>query len=69
MSHCASLSTINDTSGVRDHEPSCKETGHDARLEVFMAVKIQVQVIWVVTPHSFVVGYQHFGGIYCLHLQ
>jgi hypothetical protein len=31
---------------------------NDARFEVFMAVKIQVEVFWVVAPCSVVVGYQ-----------
>jgi hypothetical protein len=31
----------------------------DVRFEVFMAVKIQVLVFWVVTPYSVLVGY-HF---------
>jgi hypothetical protein len=35
--------------------------------EVLMAVKISV-VSWVVALCSVVVGYQHFGGLYCLHL-
>jgi hypothetical protein len=30
---------------------------------------IQVEVFWVVTPCSVVVGYQHFGGPCYLHLQ
>jgi hypothetical protein len=29
----------------------------------------QVDVFWVVTPSSVVVGYQRFGGPCCLHLQ
>jgi hypothetical protein len=33
-----------------------------------MAMKIQL-VVWVVTPHSDVAGYQHFGGPCCLHLH
>jgi hypothetical protein len=36
--------------------------------EAFTAVKIQVEVCWVVTPCR-VVGYQRFGPTYCLHLQ
>jgi len=32
-------------------------------------MKIQVEVSWVVMPCSVVVGYQHFGGLCCLHLQ
>jgi len=32
-------------------------------------VKIQVEVIWVVTPCSDMVGYERFGGPCCLHLQ
>jgi hypothetical protein len=34
-----------------------------------MAVKIQVEVLWVVTPCSVVVGYQSFSDPCCLHLQ
>jgi hypothetical protein len=37
--------------------------------EVFMAVKIQVEAFWVVTPCSVAVGYQRFRGPCCLHLQ
>jgi hypothetical protein len=39
-----------------------------ARFKVFTVVQIQV-VFWVVTPYSFAVGYQRFGGPCCLHLQ
>jgi hypothetical protein len=39
-----------------------------SRCEVFTAVKIHVQVFWVVTLCS-VVGYHCFGGPYCLHLE
>jgi hypothetical protein len=39
------------------------------RYEVFMVVKIQVKVFWVVMPCSDVVEYQCFGGPYYLHLQ
>jgi hypothetical protein len=31
-----------------------------ARVDIFMMVKIQIEVFWVVTPCSIVVGYQHF---------
>jgi hypothetical protein len=34
-----------------------------------MAVMFQVQVFWIVTPCSVVVGYQRFGEPCCLHLQ
>jgi hypothetical protein len=34
-----------------------------------MAVVFQVEVFCVVTPCSVVVGYQHFRGLCCLHLQ
>jgi len=30
---------------------------------------IQVEVFWVVMPCSIAVGYQHFRGPCCLHLQ
>jgi len=40
-----------------------------ASFEVFMAVKIQVDVFGVVTPCSSAAGYQRFGGPRCLHLQ
>jgi len=39
------------------------------RLDVLMAVKIQVEVCWVLTPCSVVVGYLRFRGLWCLHLQ
>jgi hypothetical protein len=29
----------------------------------------QIEVLWIVTPCIFVVGYQRFGGPCCLHLQ
>jgi cephalosporin hydroxylase len=35
-----------------------------ARFQIFTAVKIQVEVFWVVTPYSVAVGYQRFGGSY-----
>jgi hypothetical protein len=38
-----------------------------ARLEIFMAIKIQVMVFWVITPQSNVVRYQHFRGPCCCH--
>jgi len=39
------------------------------RSEVFIAVKIQVEALWVVIPCSVAVGYQHFGGPCCLRFQ
>jgi hypothetical protein len=36
---------------------------------VFTAEKIQVEVFWVMTPCSVVVGYRRFGGPRCLHLR
>jgi len=39
------------------------------RLEVFMAMKMQVAVFLVVTLCINVGRYQHFRGICCLHLQ
>jgi hypothetical protein len=38
------------------------------RFEVFTVVKIQVEV-WVVTLYSVTIGYQSFGGPYCLPVQ
>jgi len=43
--------------------------GIRSRFGVFIAVKIQVVVFWVVTPYSHAVGYQRFGGPCFLHLQ
>jgi hypothetical protein len=37
--------------------------------EVYTAVKVQVEVFWVVIPCSTAVGYQRFGRPCCLHLQ
>jgi len=39
------------------------------RLEVFAVVKLQVEVFWLITPCSFAVGKQRFGGPCCPHLQ
>jgi hypothetical protein len=39
------------------------------RSEVFTAMKIQIEAFWVVTPCDDVVGYQHFRGPRCLHLE
>jgi len=36
---------------------------------VFTAVNIRVKVFWVLISCSVVVGYQHFRGPCCLHLQ
>jgi hypothetical protein len=35
----------------------------------FAAVKFQVDVFWIVMACSVVVGYQHFRGPRCFHLQ
>jgi hypothetical protein len=43
--------------------------GNPRDLRLFTAVKIQVEVFWVVTPCSVVVGGQHFGEPCCLLLQ
>jgi hypothetical protein len=43
--------------------------GKDERFEVFMAMNIQIEVFWVVTPYSVVVGYQCLGGPRSLHIQ
>jgi hypothetical protein len=32
-------------------------------------VNFKIMVLWDVTPHSSVDRYQHFGGIFCPHLQ
>jgi len=40
-----------------------------ARFEVFIAVKIQVEVFWVVTPCGIVVGYQHLEDLAAPYLQ
>jgi hypothetical protein len=37
--------------------------------EVFMAVKIQVKMLWVETACNVATGYQYFGVPCCLHLQ
>jgi hypothetical protein len=41
----------------------------DASFGAFTAAVFQVEVFWVVTPCSVVVGYQRFGGTCCLRLQ
>jgi hypothetical protein len=37
--------------------------------EIFTAVKIHVGALWAVTLYGVAVGYQRFGGPWCLHLQ
>jgi hypothetical protein len=39
------------------------------RFEVLTAVKIQVEIFWVMTLCSVVVEYECFRGPYCLYLQ
>jgi hypothetical protein len=39
------------------------------RFEVFRMVKINVVVLWAMTPYTLVGGYQCFGGAHCSHLQ
>jgi hypothetical protein len=41
----------------------------DASFKGFTVVMIKVEVFWVVTPCSIVVGYRRFGGPCCFHLQ
>jgi len=40
-----------------------------ARIEVFMVVKIEFTVFWVVALCSVMVGYQHYGGPHCPNHQ
>jgi len=42
---------------------------HDVTYVVFMAVMTEAMVFWVDVPCGMVFGHQHFGGLYCLHLQ
>jgi hypothetical protein len=44
---------------------------HIVRFEVITAVKIPVEVFWLVMSCNIVVGYQYhsFGGLLCLHLE
>jgi len=51
-----------------DHKHTYRFCMNCMRLEVFVTVKIEVAVFWIVTCRSDVVGYQHFGGPCCLHL-
>jgi len=37
--------------------------------EVFTVVKKEFMVFFVLPLHNVMVGYQCFGGLYCLHLQ
>jgi hypothetical protein len=37
--------------------------------EIFMEMNIKFVVFWVVALCGVAVGYQHAGGLYCLHLQ
>jgi hypothetical protein len=46
-----------------------KNSCNGASVEAFTAVMFQVEVFWIMTPCNVVVGYQRFGGPWCLHLQ
>jgi hypothetical protein len=48
---------------------NCIMKSNSARCETFTTVKIQVEVFWVTTLCSVVVGYQRFRGPCCLHLH
>jgi hypothetical protein len=53
-----------------NHRCGKQKIMHDTlNFEAFTEVKIQVQVFWVVTSFSVVVGYQRFGAPCCLHLH
>jgi hypothetical protein len=41
----------------------------DLKQNFTQLLMMQVEVFWVVTPYSVVVGYQRFRGPCCLHLQ
>jgi hypothetical protein len=62
------LSLLREVQRLRVFEEETKQQG-DVRFEVFIAVKIQVEVFWVVMVCSVRVGYQCFGGPCCLHLH
>jgi hypothetical protein len=38
-------------------------------MRIFMAVKIYIVVLWVITPCHLVNGSESFEGTYCNHLQ
>jgi hypothetical protein len=42
-----------------------KKTNSHTRFEAFTVVMIQVEVFWVATLYSAVVGYHHFRGSFC----
>jgi hypothetical protein len=50
-------------------EAVANKISHVVSFKSFTAVMFQVDVFWVVTPSSVVVGYLCFGGLCCLHLQ
>jgi len=54
---------INVLTVVMEYIQSCPG---GARCEIFMVVKIQVKVFWVVIPCSVAVGYCYFVGPCCL---
>jgi len=39
------------------------------KIYIFMAFKINIMVLWVITLCSDVIGYQHFEGLCCLCLH
>jgi len=68
----SSSNTLLETHGVLCFELQVREQQDFIRLAgflVFAALKIQVEVFWVMTPYNVAVGYHSFGGPCCLHLQ
>jgi hypothetical protein len=59
---------MNDYDHVDDHSSSITANNCFASFEALTAVT-QVDVFWVLTPCSIVVGYQRFRSPCCLHLQ
>jgi len=45
-----------------------RKTSVNASFEAFMAVTFHVEVFWIVTLCSVVVGYRRFGSPWCIHL-
>jgi len=62
---CVMLSLVFVLSSFKVHEVNKYWEG----VMVVVVMKIQIIVLWFVTPCNDVVGYQSFGGSCCLHLH
>jgi hypothetical protein len=53
----------------KNREDKHTQSYYSNRYRIWEWSLVQVEVFWVMKPHNFVVGYQCFRGLCCLHLR